>query len=101
MPSSVAVRSSRRQPARQRADDVLTRVNALRIDKGLTVRQLAQRTGVATRTIDRMMAGTRCGVRAHARVAAALGVDALVLWPHLMSDPELQAVVALVASGRR
>jgi transcriptional regulator with XRE-family HTH domain len=67
-----------------------SRANARRIALGLTLQQLADRAGLAIRTITRCLReDTSCDVRTYRRVATALDVDPLDLWPHLASHPRV------------
>jgi len=76
--------------AREReSDEPSTRVQRRRLALGFTIAQLARRSGVGTRTINRLMKGQTCQLAACKRVAAALDIDPLDLWPHLASDPNV------------
>lgn len=78
-----------RYGARARTGVQVTRVNRLRIARGLTQPQLATRAGVSVRTIIKLMAGAKCSVRVHAAVAHALSAEPLDIWPDLASDPDV------------
>lgn len=74
------------------APDVATtsKANQLRIARGLTVQQLADRCGLNASTITRCLRDdTTCDVRTYVRVATALDADPFDLWPHLASHPRV------------
>jgi len=91
-----------RHRARKRSEEApTTRVNALRIARNLTIAQLAARTKLGKRTIDRMMAGTPVALRAYRLVARALDVDLFLLWPQLMTNDDVRGIVESARSDKR
>jgi transcriptional regulator with XRE-family HTH domain len=82
----------------------LTRANCLRLARGLTYEQLAQRAGLAVRTVTRVLQDESPWLVARLRVAQALDGDAAELWPdvaELVGRPAVPAVVSAVPAKRR
>ena len=66
-----------------------TRVQCLRVARGMTREALAERCGFTVRTIARVLRGASCEVRVLIRVADVLGGDPLELWPELATSPHV------------
>ena len=63
-------------------NDLGTRLRCIRLDKHLTVRELAQRAEVSVSYIYAIEAGARGrNIRTLQRIATALGVSLTDLWP--------------------
>jgi len=92
MAGTVTRRNGRQRPHIHPRKWKPTRVNALRIERGLTQAELADLSGVALRTVVRMCNGSACDMSNRRAVAGALGAPLLDLWPELTSDPSVLVV---------
>lgn len=63
----------------------MTKVRARRKEVGLSLLELALRSGVAPSTLSLVERGKRCTQDTAQRVAAILGVDPHILWPDFES----------------
>jgi lambda repressor-like predicted transcriptional regulator len=96
----------RRRRAKTTRGAQLSRSNCLRLARGLTYEQLAERCGIGRSTLARALCDVPCEVRILLRIADILGGDPLELWPDLARSPNvlvrtLPAPVPVPAKRRR